>query len=846
MRSTGVLLVLSSLFSTASAIDSDHQSSATKSYRAVGCDDHSLLSVLVFFWLHIAPFEILTQGCNSQTMKRFPNSLRMLAGLAGGLLLSGCSYLIHQPQEQTLDQRFESVADAAAPITAPMTIRWNQHAVPYVQAANNQDLAFGVGMVHAHLRLGQMTVMKMIAQGRISELAGPVPQVATIDHALRMINLCGSGEKSLAVMSERGREWIHHFTRGINWYIERMETPTSEHKALNMAFETMTEQDVMCVARLVSADLTWAVYFKFLKLAEQPGWQEAFDYLVNKRLTDSATATSNNELNPSITQPVTHRPQADDAIQVLSQLFMQFSKSGSNSVAIHRSRSATGAALIANDPHVGLTLPNFWLLIGMQSPEIQTVGLTIPGVPVIGVGRNPNIAWGGTNMRAISSHLIDVSELPDDQITSRTETIKRRGWWSTERTIRETRFGPILTDLALFDQDKLPYTAALDWVGRQGSDEITAFMDVSRASNWTEFREAFEPYQVSAFNMLYADHDGNIGMLPAYGQPVLSQTDKTLDLVKSRHNRIVGIRSPIEQTNPFNPERGYIASANNKPFADPAIPYAYSFSNNDRFDRLTDLAESTPAVTLNDLKQWQRDTFSHGSHEIRRILLERAPLDNVNDQESVYQNLLDWDGYYRSDSRGAVAFEGVMAAAWEEYCQQPEHSALMQEYLKKDENWKPVIRQWLIALPQETLVDSLNQWIRVAAKNTDEKTVWGDIQRQPQNPALGMVPYVGSRYRLKDYPAEGGNDTLFKSVHALGTDKQDAYYGSSARHISDLSSLDENYFVLHGGQDGWLKSPNMNDQTVLWRKGEYIRMPLSPEVIEQTFNRFVTQLTPAY
>ena len=764
-----------------------------------------------------------------------------LAGLAASLLLSSCSFLTHQPIPQTLDQRFESVSDSTAPISAPVTIRWNQHAVPYVQAANTRDLAFGVGMVHAHLRLGQMTVMKMVAQGRLSELAGPVPQVATIDHALRMMNLCGSGEKSLATMRNEGRDWIRHFTLGINWYIERTNKPTSEHKALNIELEPMSERDVMCIARLVSADLTWPVYFKFLKLAEQSGWEEAFDYMRDKRLSDSVSIEAKDS---AISTSSKSSQTAKETIEQLTQLLTQFSKSGSNSLAIHHSRSATGSALIANDPHVGLILPNFWLLIGMQSPEFNTVGLTIPGVPVIGVGRNPTIAWGGTNMRAISSHLIDVSDLPKDQITTRTEIIKRRGWWSTERTIRETRFGPILTDLALFDQEEQPYTAALDWVGRQGSDEISAFLDASRARNWAEFREAFESYQVSAFNILYADHDGNIGMVPAYGQPVLSQPDKTLDLVKSANNQILGIRSPLEQQNPFNPVKGYIASANNKPFAHPDIPYAYAFSNNDRFERLSLLAESTPAVTLEHLKQWQRDTFSDGSNQIRLVLLKRVPLDQVNDREEIYQAILEWDGYYRSDSRGAVAFEGIMAAAWDAYLQQPEHSEVMREYLTGDENWKPVIKQWLIELPQETLAALVGDWVKQAAKETDRKSVWGDIQRQPQTPALGMVPYVGNRYRLPDYPAEGGNDTLYKSVHKLGTAKQEVYYGSSARHISDLSSPDENYFVLHGGQDGWLKGPNMNDQTELWRNGEYIRMPLSKEAIEHDFQRFITRLTP--
>lgn len=765
--------------------------------------------------------------------RRISTWLTAVSGLVSATVMSGCSLMVHQPVTLTLDQRFESVADANAPVAEPVSVRWNEHAVPYIQAQNNQDLAFTVGMVHAHLRLGQMTVMKMIAQGRLSEMAGPIPQLVTVDHGLRMLNVCESGERSLAVMSPTGKNWISHYTRGINWYISRMDLPTSEHKALNIALEPMTERDVMCIARLVSADLTWPLYLKFLKLAEQPGWESAFDHMTRKHTMDSSSYTAD-----------TGSLNADPAA-LLSQLFLQFSKSGSNSLAIHQSRSDTGSALMANDPHVGLFLPNFWLLMGLQSPDTHVVGLTIPGVPVIGVGRNPNIAWGGTNMRAISSHLVDVSSLPDSDIQSRTETIKRRGWWSTERTVRTTRYGPILTDLAVFDQEAQPYTAALDWVGHDGSDEITAFLDASRASNWTDFKESFELYQVSAFNMLYADVSGNIGMVPAYGQPVLSDPRKTLDLIKTPHNSRIGIRSPLEQTAPFNPDTGFIASANNKPFANPDIPYAYAFSNNDRYNRLATLvtAEQRP-VTVEQLKQWQRDTYSAGGDALRQQLADRLPLEAVRDKEDLYADLLAWDGYYRSDSRGAVAFQGVMAQAWKSYTEQPTFSPVMSDYLEQAENWKPELAQWLATLTDEALIEHMNRWLKTAANTTWKKSVWGDIQVQPQNPTLGMIPYLGHRYRLPSYPAEGANDTLNKSAHALGTKKQSVSYGSSARHISDLSSLDTNYFVLHGGQDGWMMTPAMNDQTALWRQGKYIQMPLSTEGITSGFQRFITHLTP--
>lgn len=741
--------------------------------------------------------------------------------------LAGCSLLMTFPEEVSQQQRFQQfeTASQGAPVASDVSIHWDKHAIPFIEADNNQDLAFAVGLVHAHLRLGQMELLRHVAQGRVGELAGPVPNVSTIDHAMRMINLCRSGKASLQMMSADSKAWITHYTRGLNWYIQHQTGKPVEHRVFDLELTPFTEQDVMCISRLVSADLTWAFYAKFLKLAEQQGWQEALKHALKKRTEDSASFRNS------------------DSSQ-LSNIITSLSKSGSNSLVISKQRSATGSALIANDPHVGVTLPNFWILVGMHSPDYHAFGLMIPGVPVIGVGRNRDIAWGGTNMRGISSHLIDVSSLPGEQMKTRTEVLKRRWWFDKTIEIRETEFGPIFTDLPFFDQEKQPFTLALDWLGQRGSDEIDAFLKVARASNWAEFRQAFDGYRVSAFNMLYADTQGNIGMMPAYGQPVLSQPEKTLDFIKSPDNAIRSVLSPIQQPNPFNPSAGFIASANNKPFAHPAIPYGFSFSNNDRYNRMKTLAENTEKVSLHDLKQWQRDTYSATSVALKESLVNAMTLVKNASFNSLQNDLKNWDGRFHSASRGAAVFEVLTFYAMQDYAEQASPEETMQEYLKGIDNWKPELLQWRAELSDAQLTGYLQDWLNATKNSLEDNTDWGTLTRQTQTTPLGMLPVIGSRFYSQDYPAEGGSDTLHKSGRQHSVDVEKIYYGSSARHISDMSSLDENYFVLHGGQDGWIIGPNLADQTKLWRQGEYVQVPLSLNKIADHFGRHTTRLKP--
>ncbi|MCG8669391.1 MAG: penicillin acylase family protein [Pseudomonadales bacterium] len=168
----------------------------------------------------------------------------------------------------------------------------------------------------------------------------------------------------------------------------------------------------------------------------------------------------------------------------------------------------------------------------------------------------------------------------------------------------------------------------------------------------------------------------------------------------------------------------------------------------------------------------------------------------------------------------------------------------MRRYLSGIDNWKPELFNWFKELSDETLSERMLMWLEKTKADLEEQTTWGDLQRQVQTPAIGMIPVIGDRFREATYPGDGSNDTLHKGGRQHGPVPQEILYGSSARHISDMSSLDENYFVLHGGQDGWLKGPNLTDQTQLWRQGKYIKIPLSMDKVKAQFNRHISVYEP--
>ena len=170
--------------------------------------------------------------------------------------------------------------------------------------------------------------------------------------------------------------------------------------------------------------------------------------------------------------------------------------------------------MLASDPHLGLSLPNLWILVGMRSPSFHLVGMMVPGLPIIGLGRNPDVAWGGTNLRAASSDLFDVSRLPPEAFAESEVIIRRRLWFGAKRRVRMTPQGPVVTDAAVVP-GRPGEPVALRWAGHEATDEITALLRAARAGSGADFRDSFAGFAVSPQNMLYAGRDGSIGRVTA-------------------------------------------------------------------------------------------------------------------------------------------------------------------------------------------------------------------------------------------------------------------------------------------------------------------------------------------
>lgn len=717
--------------------------------------------------------------------------------------LSACATLLGGPETKDAAARLKHFPTENLSLRGRTVISWDKHGVPFIEAEKDEDVPFALGLVHAHLRMNQLELMRYISSGRVSELAGPWTR--DIDHTLRILNFGKAKKEIIAQMPKETKAWAERFLLGINTYIDRNpDLIPPDLKALGVSsVPHWTLEELVTAWRLAAVDVNWFVYINYLQTDEK----------------------YRNDLWKILLEEGQHStPTFTDAHSFANSIF-GFSDLGSNSVVLGKTKSRSNSSLIMSDPHLGLTIPNLWLLAGFKSPSYQVVGMMPPGIPFVALGRNPTLAWGGTNMWGLSTFLYEVPDAETASLAQRTETIRTRNWFSREVTVRESKYGPIISDSPLFRGTGK--TLALKWVGHEPSDELTAFLKANRARNVDEFHKAFATYGVSAMNMLACDHEGGLTHVLAYAYPERPNPSDRSPIQPAK-NSWSSVRKPTQLPFHKNPKEDFIASANNRPFSG-APEVGWFFQSSDRVDRLKELVGKSKNIEIDDLKRMQLDTFSPTGFKLKQLLVDRVQKFNLSEIQTNpgWIEFTRWDGQYTADSKGASAFETLMSDLAPRLLKAKFQSEVLAEKFLRNSAWKNQTLQYLQTAPNEDVASILKESFKAISGSLAQVKPWQEKHFVRAAHPLVNLPVIGSRWSLTQFGHGGGSDTVFKTASSMSKDSSTAYYGTNARHVSDLADLDANFFVLFGGQDGWFVSPNTIDQVELWRKGEYIQLPLS-------------------
>jgi penicillin amidase len=725
---------------------------------------------------------------------------------------AACAVATPLPRRTSLKERLEAFPSNGVPLTKSVVIYWNNHQVPFIEAGTDADLATSLGLVHAHLRLAQMEMIRRLAKGRLAEMIGPLG--FEVDRLMLILDLGRAVPEILTSLPDDTRHWLQAFVNGVNHHLYHAPELPHEFRLLKLKREPWTVADILTIGRLAAVDVNWPVWCRLLKLRRRKTWPSLWSRLLGgARLTHQV--------------PTLFSPSGSHVVPL-----PWLAQRASNSIAIASSRSASSGAMLASDPHLWFRLPSAWLIVGYRSPSHQAVGFMTPGLPFVALGRNPWIAWGGANLHAASSDFVDVSDLPQNAITERREVIKVRWYRERPLVIRNSAHGPIISDAPILGLDRHT-PIALRWMGHRPSDEFTAMLKVNQARNWDEFRAALEGIVVSGQAMTYADIEGHIGRALAVKLPVRAQ--KTLPdlLVKSSTSPWHTFVSGADLTAIFQPEGGFAVSANERP-DETTVPIGFFFSPPDRAQRLAELIACRSKLDREALMEVLNDVCMATSMHITRRFLAALSSEKAVEEDRRASRLVtalaEWDGNYDGQSRGALAFELVFYN-------------FVRAFYSKDElnaywaTWAPrtFVREDLSQCGPDAITFALKQAIRHSVGAFERFGTWGEMHRLRLSHPFGLMPIFGRPYIYCDAPAAGGDESVLKSGHRFTANRHSAIFGSSARHVSDLSDPDANFFILAGGQDGWLGSSTYADQFGLWQRGGYIRIPLQPETIRTCF-----------
>ncbi|NJR12550.1 penicillin acylase family protein [bacterium] len=367
-------------------------------------------------------------------------------------------------------------------------------------------------------------------------------------------------------------------------------------------------------------------------------------------------------------------------------------------------KSASGQPLLANDPHLGIQMPSIWYEIGLHCQPVSVEcpydvrGLTFATVPGIVIGHNAKIAWGVTNVGWDTQDLYTIKANPENPLqyewngtwrdmTVRPEEIRfGDGEPSIMLDVRVTHLGPIINDYTLNDDGTVggysDEPLALRWTSYEQSTMMTAIMKLNQAANWDDFRAALRSWDTAAQNFIYADLEGNIGY----------QTPGRVPVRTAGHTGLLPVDGssdayewkgyvPFENLpSVFNPERGYIATANQalvpqeyygqlantlgEEFgADSHYTFGYYWAYGDRGQRIVEMLEASDTHDFESFRAIQGDNKLIFAEEIapdlQAMTFEDASLTEIRDW------MLAWDYQLHMDSPQAALF----VAFWQRLAQ---------------------------------------------------------------------------------------------------------------------------------------------------------------------------------
>ncbi len=620
--------------------------------------------------------------------RRFrPLALAVLSAfLVGSLSLSGCQSLLDSRYSGSVPPR--QGIEPLNGLASSASIRRNELGMPLIESSSFHDAIFALGYVHASDRISQMVSMRLLAEGRLSELLGP--GALDLDRFMRAVELRRSAEQLYRNASPRLKQVFEVYARGVNAYLYKqrsrlpMDLAESGHRPAYW-----TPEDSALIFALVSFQLAVNLREELgaLALAEKVG-SDKLAWLLPTYPDEPLPFKEAAKLDGlALSAGVDGLPELERTAHALAG-FDMLGVAASNNWAIAPQRSRGGASLLANATHLPIGLPSLWSPVQLRAPKFNAAGLSIAGIPAVVAGYNGRLAWGMTMVMGDTQDLFleQLSErggrlhyLADGQwqpVRERQETFFIKGQRPVRETLRMTVHGPLLNDAlagARLSELQPPsarsrYGLALRTPELEDDRTLDAFFDLSRADSVDKAFEIAREIRAIPLNLVFADarsiawqvtgrypnRRGGIGLVPSPGWDGRYDWD--------------GYADPMLHPYDQDPADGWLGTANHR-----SVPRGYgmqlsaSWYYPERYERLAELAASGrhDARSMQAMQLDQKTPFAAklqamfqgpGMEQPLRQAIARLPAEQRQRAELSLQRLLAFDGELRAESADAALY----------------------------------------------------------------------------------------------------------------------------------------------------------------------------------------------
>ena len=732
-------------------------------------------------------------------------------------------------------------------LSAPVEILRDADGIVTIRAANRADAAFALGYAHAQDRLWQMDFMRRTGAGRLSEVAGEA--TLRIDRLMRTLGLYRAAEANLAALSEGTRRLVEAYSGGVNAFIaEAGWALPPEFLVLRYEPEPWRPADSLVWGRLMALQLSsnWRQEMLRARLAKSLTLEQ-IDFLWPDYPADAPVAI---ERVAGLFAP----PAADARrlTEILTWSLMP--KSASNAWALSGAHTESGAPILANDPHLGLSAPGTWYLARIETPEGIAVGASAPGVPFIVLGHNGHIAWGFTTTEGDTQDLFierlsqgpaghyDTPEGPRP-FEIREESIAVRDAEPVALRLRETRHGPVLSDVLPEAADLLgpDQVLALAWSALAEDDRTgDALAGLMSARGWDDFLAAMRLFHSPQQTVIYADRSGTIGLAVPARVPKRKAGDG---------------RTPVpgwsgdydwEGVLPFealplakNPPRGRLVTANNRVAANGSDHLINpDWRNPFRAQRIEELLDETETAGLDQTETVQLDIRSMAAARLLPRFLDLAG--EAGAAPEVVAQLAAWD--LRMDRRRP---EPLIFTAWLDAANRAlladelgrnfadfalPSPLLIERVLTDDPSWCDLVTSEAVESCAQRIGAALETALADLREAYGEERAawrWGDAHvAELAHPLFSRLPVLKDLIG-RPLGTDGGNVTVNRGGAPFNGPFERRFehvHGSGLRAIYDLADLERSRFMIATGQSGHPLSPHYLSLSERWRDGAYMTL----------------------